>query len=111
MKTRQSRRYAKNPRDKAVFRGYRPSGSLFLKNKKTRFQIWSRGEGVPNFRSGSFFVVAERIHKTDRPTYLRVKIGISSTSCLPHVDFDIFLTDIDNTLYYARKTLLIFFCI
>ena len=33
-KTKQSTRYAENPRDMAVFREWRPSGSLFRKNKK-----------------------------------------------------------------------------
>ena len=36
-KTRQSTRYAENPRDTAVFREWRPSGSLFRKNKKNGF--------------------------------------------------------------------------
>ena len=26
--------------------------------------------------------------QSDKPTYLQVKIGISSTGCSPHVDFD-----------------------
>ena len=38
-KTRQSRRYAENPRDTAVFRGWRPPGTFFRKNKKPRYGI------------------------------------------------------------------------
>ena len=52
------------------------------------------GSCVPNFRSVSFFVVGKRRStntQTPRPTYLQVKIVISSTGCSPPVDFVIFL--------------------
>ena len=79
-----------------------PQGHFFEKTK-TRFQVWSSGVCVPNFRSVSFFVVPKR-RRTDRqnhkPTYLQVKIGRSSTGCSPHVDFDIqFLTYVPKNDY------------
>ena len=50
------------------------------------------GVCVPNFRSVSFFVwpgdPVKTDKPTDRPTYVQVKIGISSNGCSPHVDFD-----------------------
>ena len=41
--TRQSRRYAENPRDMAVFLRVAALGVIFSNKQKTRFQIWSRG--------------------------------------------------------------------
>ena len=47
---------------------------------------------MPNFGSVSFFVwpggvtqINKKIHKYTR---IQVSLGISSTDCLPHVDFD-----------------------
>ena len=59
-RTRQSRRYAENPLDTAVFRGRRPSGSFFRKNKKKPLLDKVYGsmctKCVLNFRSVSLFV-------------------------------------------------------
>ena len=50
------------------------------------------GVCVPNFRSVSFFVWpggVTHIHTyINTYTHIQVKIGISSTGCSPHVDFD-----------------------
>ena len=71
--TRKSRRYAENPRDTAVFRGQRPPGLLFQKN---RFQKWSRRVCVPNFRSVPFFLLWPKgAVQTNRHPNLQVKIG------------------------------------
>ena len=43
--TRQSRRYADNPRDTAVYQGQRPSGSLFRKNKTNKEPVFRYGLG------------------------------------------------------------------
>ena len=40
---------------------------------------------------------------TDRPTYLQVKIGISSTGCSPHVDID--LKKIKNRIKTIEKSM------
>ena len=78
---RQLRRSAEDLRDTAVFRGYWPSGSLV--RKKIRFEIWSKGVCVPNFRSVQFFVwpggVLHPYTSENR---------ICSTGCSPPVDFD-----------------------
>ena len=61
----------------------------FLKKqkKKKRFQVWSRGVYVLNYRSISFFVWSGGLVQINKPTY-PVKIKISSTGCSLHVDFD-----------------------
>ena len=71
-----------------VFEANGPQGP-FLKKRKTRFQILSRGVCVPNFQSVSFFRCGQKApYRNNRRTYLQVKIEISSTGCSPHVDFD-----------------------
>ena len=82
--TRQSRRHAGNPCDTAVFDASCPQSHFFEKNKKNSFLIWSRGVCVANFRYGQ----KAPYRQTNRPAYLQVKIGISSTELSPHVDFD-----------------------
>ena len=64
-------------------------GHFFEKKKQNiRFWIWSRGMCVPTFRSVSFSVRPGGPVQTDGPTHLQGIIGISSTGCSPHVDFD-----------------------
>ena len=43
---------------------------------------------VPNFRSVSFFVWSGDVTQIHTQTNMQVKLGISSTGCSPHVDFD-----------------------
>ena len=60
----------------------------FFEKQKTRFQIRSMGVCVPNFRSASFFVWPGDVTQINTYTNIQVKLGISSTGCSPHVDFD-----------------------
>ena len=76
----------KIPVTRQFFEGSGPKGHF---SKKKTFKISSRRVCVPNFRSVSFFVWPGGPVQTDKPTYLQVKIGISSTGCSPHVDFDL----------------------
>ena len=66
-----------------------PLGHFFEKKKQQKicFQIWSRGVYVLNYRSVSFFVWSGGLVQINKPTD-QLKIGISSNSCSPHVDFD-----------------------
>ena len=50
---------------------------------------------MPNFRSVSFFVWPGDV--THINTQIKVNLGISSTGCSPHVDFDCCLKKIDAT--------------
>ena len=65
-------------------------GDVF--QKKISFQIRSMGVCVPNFRSVSFFVwpggVTQINTYINKYTHIQVKLGISSTGCSPHVDFE-----------------------
>ena len=47
------------------------------------------GVYVVNFRSVSFFVWPGDVTHINTYTNIRVNLGISSTGCSPHVDFDI----------------------
>ena len=67
----------------------------FLKKQKNLFLDKVNGSmcaKIPNFRSVSFFIwpgELTQINKyTHKYTNIQVKIGISSTSCTPHVDFE-----------------------
>ena len=46
------------------------------------------GVCLPNFRSVSFFVWPGDVAQINTYTNIQVKLGISSTSCSPHVDFE-----------------------
>ena len=63
--TMQSRRYAENPRDAAVFGGLRPSQWFFRKSQKPVFYIRSMGLCVPNFRS----VLIPRCYQLTSPDF------------------------------------------
>ena len=61
----------------------------FFEKQKTRFQIRSMGVCVPNFRSASFLVWPGDVTQINTYTNIQMKLGISSTGCSLHVDFDI----------------------
>ena len=95
--TRQSRRYAENPRDTVEASG-RP-GDFFEKTKK-QFLDKVYGSMWTKFQVCIFIRLARR-HDTityihihiNKNTHIQVNFGISSTGCSPHVDFDIKLTN------------------
>ena len=60
--------------------------SLFLKH--THKNILFRGVFVSNFGSLSFFVWLGGMTHINKYTHIQVKVGISSTGCSPHVDFE-----------------------
>ena len=106
IRTRQSRRYAENPRDTPVFRSLRPSRVFFSKKQKTRFQIRPMGVCVPNFRLVSFFVWPRDVTQINTYTNIQVKLGISSTSCSPHVDFDNYSSNLQIFVYIFTRSFL-----
>ena len=61
------------------------------------------GVCVPNLRSISFFVSPEGVTQGNKETYtlthIQVKLGISSTGCLPHADFESFKEQIEPYLF------------
>ena len=66
-----------------------PQGNFFEKTKKTVFR-YALGEcGYQISGLYLFSLWPKGVVQTNRPTYLHMKIGISSTGCSPHVDFDI----------------------
>ena len=80
-----------NPCDTTVFQGHLSSGSLFPKKKQ--FFIFGLGECVYQISGLYLFSVGPKgAVQTDkqshRHTYLKVKIGISSTVLSPHTDFE-----------------------
>ena len=89
-KTRQSWRYAENPRDTAVFRGLRPSREFFRQDKKHVLDEVNASMCVKH----QVCIVFRLARRRDRNKYIhkftniQVKLGISSTSCSPHVDFE-----------------------
>ena len=74
---RQSKRYAENPRDTAVFRGQRPPGSLFRKNKKKNVFRYGLVECVcTEFQVCIFFRCDQKVlyRHINRHKYLQVTI-------------------------------------
>ena len=68
-----------------------PQGHFFEKTKKKkRFYKGPMGVCVPNFRSVSFFVWPGGVKQINEQiyTHIQVSLGISSTGCSPHGDFD-----------------------
>ena len=62
-------------------------GDYFEKTKNP-FLDKVNGSILPNFRSISFFVWPGGVTQINKCTHIQVKLGISSTGCSPHVDFD-----------------------
>ena len=61
---------------------------------------------MPNFRSVSVFVWPEGMTHINKQihthTYIQVKLGISSTGCSPHVDFDTYINTYTHILVKLR---------
>ena len=53
-------------------------------------QLFEASGRVPNFRSVSYFVWPGGVTQIHTYTLIQVKLGISSTGCSPHADFDNF---------------------
>ena len=71
------------------FEASRPQRHFFEKTIKNVFR-YGLGSVCTKFQVCIFFRCGQKapyIH-TNRHTYLQVKMGISSTSCSPYVDFD-----------------------
>ena len=70
------------------FKGSGPLGPFFEKTK-TPFLRYGVGECVYQISALYLFSLCPKGDvQTNRPIYLQVKIGISSTGCSPHVNFD-----------------------
>ena len=86
---RQSRRYAENPRDTAVFKASGRHGDLI--KKKTKLVLDNvNGIMCAKFQVCNVFRLARRCDTnkhTNTQIHIRVNLRISSTGCSPHVDF------------------------
>ena len=70
MLSRQSRRYAENPRDTAVLRGQRPSGSIFRKKQKNTFLDMVQRSVCIKFQVCKVFRLA-RMSRTNHQTHIQ----------------------------------------
>ena len=70
------------------FEASRPRGH-FLEKKKTKKSFLDKvyGSMCTKFQVRIIFSLAKRL-KYKKYTHIQVKLGISSTGCSPHVDFD-----------------------